>query len=461
MPQDVMPTTNIICMENLSPSWKPETIALLLNKRLSEDSDDERNCLDSAKPPPSGYVRVQVLSNNTNTSVNARASTPSATVKAIVAFETPETLQSTIASYHGLPIPMTHGYHHYFFSAITVKTVPSDCHLSNSIHENNAKDEKKMDTPNPNDALKRDAFTSPVISRMAAPAPPLHLQLMALTTKDLEHRLNHARMMIASSSSGNETPAEITSDSHSNHAQFKPKMKKGSNKKQRVWHHARLAFEIGKIVRSTTGDRPFCTIPGIPVAPQFTEPLLLCLRKSLMTPNFWPAKPRQGVQSGHYLTLRRSSRHPIHDELWELCAHLLQSVLRQANEEERDHPYTALAITHAFQGSPHIDAHDTAHQFVVALGDFEGGELCADEYKPRPTQSRDFATGLPLAGKVSKVNVHNRLGRLEGRNVHWVDAWSGERFSIVYYSTHPDHTRPVQPQSMHNDWMASVNERIL
>jgi len=46
---------------------------------------------------------------------------------------------------------------------------------------------------------------------------------------------------------------------------------------------------------------------------------------------------------------------------------------------------------------------------------------------------------------------------LDGRRVHWVDAWEGERFSVVYYTTHPDHFRPPRPQAAHNAWMEDRN----
>ena len=66
-----------------------------------------------------------------------------------------------------------------------------------------------------------------------------------------------------------------------------------------------------------------------------------------------------------------------------------------------------------------MDAHDTTYQHVVALGDFGGGRLCAD-HGPR--------------GEI-RIEVKHRLGRIDGRMVHWVEKWKGERYSVVYYST--------------------------
>ena len=33
------------------------------------------------------------------------------------------------------------------------------------------------------------------------------------------------------------------------------------------------------------------------------------------------------------------------------------------------------------------------------------------------------------------MNVKNRVARIDGRNVHWVEGWSGERFSVVFFCT--------------------------
>eukprot|EP00947_MAST-08B_sp_MAST-8B-sp1_P000113 g113.t1 len=36
---------------------------------------------------------------------------------------------------------------------------------------------------------------------------------------------------------------------------------------------------------------------------------------------------------------------------------------------------------------------------------------------------------------VVSIDTFERLGRMDGRYVHWVSAYSGERFSVIFYRT--------------------------
>eukprot|EP01052_Picozoa_sp_SAG31_P001771 SAG31_NODE_59_length_29571_cov_20.443506_31_plen_767_part_00 len=88
----------------------------------------------------------------------------------------------------------------------------------------------------------------------------------------------------------------------------------------------------------------------------------------------WPARDdqRKGVAATNYLTLKRKDccgARPVTSsraELWALCAELIDPVAPDA-------VYNALALTKNFRGSPHIDEHDSTHQYVIALGNFSGG----------------------------------------------------------------------------------------
>lgn len=83
--------------------------------------------------------------------------------------------------------------------------------------------------------------------------------------------------------------------------------------------------------------------------------------------------------------------------------------------------YTALAVTSNFTGSPHIDTQNIGPFYGLSLGDFTkgGGALCVE---------LDPVT-------VAAVDTRNRLGKVDGRNPHWVAPYEGERFSLIYYQT--------------------------
>ena len=82
--------------------------------------------------------------------------------------------------------------------------------------------------------------------------------------------------------------------------------------------------------------------------------------------------------------------------------------------------YTAIAVTRSFVGSPHIDTFDTAEQLAVALGDFEGGELCVES-----------ADG----DAIEVVETRGAVASVDGRRVHWARTFRGERFSLIWYIT--------------------------
>jgi hypothetical protein len=91
--------------------------------------------------------------------------------------------------------------------------------------------------------------------------------------------------------------------------------------------------------------------------------------------------------------------------------------------------FTALAVTRGFTGSPHIDKQNTGPFYGLALGDFEGGELCVEV---------DAFT-------VAAVETKGALGKVDGRYPHWVAPHTGERFSLIYYITEGAHLAPGQP----------------
>ena len=367
-------------MSDLSPSWDEETVALLIGKSLHSTSSSNIASI------PSGSVVVEMIvdygsnkdegTDGTDKSKKSKSST----CRAKVIFASPEEKTRVTNSYRGLAVPMTHGYHYYRFSDGT-------------------KDQGESETL---------ALNNP-----SAETPPLHLQLMALPSKELDRRVK--KLCKAKTAQGG------GEDSQNN-----DKKRKGSNKRCRVHKHAAQCFQL---CQHFNNSRPEQQVLGVPVPPGSTDALLQYLR----TCTLWPPteKQRKGVSAGNYLTVRKQHP-PEHDEIWNLCHDLIIQEVPGA-------VYSALAITKYFVGSPHVDAHDTTFQHVIALGDFEGGRLCAEA-------DEDGTETLA-------IDVRNRVGRIDGRGVHWVNTWSGERYSVVYYSTaKEDHTDRV-PQSILTGWM--------
>jgi len=107
-----------------------------------------------------------------------------------------------------------------------------------------------------------------------------------------------------------------------------------------------------------------------------------------------------------------------HRNVWELAQAAMSSI-----DEDFASSYTALAVTHNFRGSPHIDKQNLAPFYGLSVGDFEEG------------------TGGVMvecsARVLAHVNTKNRLGKVDGRYPHWVAPYDEEkdRYSLIFYQT--------------------------
>ena len=136
-------------MSDLSPSWDEETIALLIGKSLVSSSTSNIIASTSSVPSDSVIVEMIVVTTDASTKEESKSS-KSNTTQAKVTFASMEEQRRVFEAYDGLTVPMTHGYHYYRFS---------------------------------------DA-TGPSKNEISAETPPLHLQLIALPTKELDRRCN-------------------------------------------------------------------------------------------------------------------------------------------------------------------------------------------------------------------------------------------------------------------------------
>lgn len=71
---------------------------------------------------------------------------------------------------------------------------------------------------------------------------------------------------------------------------------------------------------------------------------------------------------------------------------------------------------------------DVTSQYAMSLGDFEGGQLCIESDNGH---------------EIMVVNTRNRIAHVDGRFVHWVRGHSGDRYSLIFFSTVPDHYTPM------------------
>mmetsp|Transcript_27066 Transcript_27066/g.66382 ORF Transcript_27066/g.66382 Transcript_27066/m.66382 type:complete len:120 (+) Transcript_27066:793-1152(+) len=95
---------------------------------------------------------------------------------------------------------------------------------------------------------------------------------------------------------------------------------------------------------------------------------------------------------------------------------------------------TAVAFTYGFMGTPHIDTENLGCFYGLSVGDFGPPTYGDGGGSDTPGLNGAIAVESGVF-EVTEVDTRGRLGKVEGRNPHWVTPYSGERYSLVYYRT--------------------------
>lgn len=128
--------------------------------------------------------------------------------------------------------------------------------------------------------------------------------------------------------------------------------------------------------------------------------------------------PASWSELGRKKKVKAEGKLEKHRAVWELAQAAMASV-----DPDFASRYTALAVTHNFRGSPHIDKQNLAPFYGLSVGDFEDG------------------TGGVMvecsARILAHVNTKDRLGKVDGRYPHWVAPYDEgkDRYSLIFYLT--------------------------
>ena len=78
-----------------------------------------------------------------------------------------------------------------------------------------------------------------------------------------------------------------------------------------------------------------------------------------------------------------------------------------------DFKYTTIQVNKNLKCKPHVDKNNKGDSYIIGLGDYTGGELNVE-------------------GK--KINIRNKWCNFDGRKQHWVEPFSGERYTLVFFT---------------------------
>jgi len=101
--------------------------------------------------------------------------------------------------------------------------------------------------------------------------------------------------------------------------------------------------------------------------------------------------------------------------LWDVAMEAVTSV-----DKEFAGKCTAVAVTHNFKGSPHIDKQNVGPFYGLSIGPLAGTGGVMVEASARVTV---------------EVDTVGRMGKVDGRYPHWVADYEGDRWSLIFYRT--------------------------
>ena len=75
--------------------------------------------------------------------------------------------------------------------------------------------------------------------------------------------------------------------------------------------------------------------------------------------------------------------------------------------------YTTIQINKCVYCKPHVDKNNVGPSYIIALGDFTGGELVVER---------------------EHHCIKNKFQKFDGRNAHWITPFNGTRYSLVFFT---------------------------
>lgn len=98
---------------------------------------------------------------------------------------------------------------------------------------------------------------------------------------------------------------------------------------------------------------------------------------------------------------------------------IYEAAIKLMKDYDPNFKFTSIMINKNVKCKKHIDKYNNNLSYIIGLGDYEGGNLLLYDKKGNITDS---------------VNIKNNFFKFDGHQYHSTDDFTGERYSIVYYS---------------------------
>jgi hypothetical protein len=140
-------------------------------------------------------------------------------------------------------------------------------------------------------------------------------------------------------------------------------------------------------------------------------------------------------RSQAFLVVNRRCLAPDYSRQCWLRPYLLKLLLDFGKQYVTDISWNAITVNQNYKADKHYDKHNLGPSFLVAFGDYTGGELLIHE---GDLSGNHNINCNPVITDFSKV-------------LHSVSDFEGERYSLVYYNFHTKRSVPLPPASVREE----------
>ena len=148
-----------------------------------------------------------------------------------------------------------------------------------------------------------------------------------------------------------------------------------------------------------------------------TDPIQLYLEAHNLGVNKYRVKVGEGVSQCLGIVSKRSQVPDLSRQSW-IHPRLHHMLMAFGEKYVRQHiDWTSVQVNCNYVCAPHKDIGNTGESYIVAFGNFLGGQICIED---------------------ANYDIEKRGLLFDGsKHLHWTKEWSGIRYSIVFHTLKP------------------------
>lgn len=127
------------------------------------------------------------------------------------------------------------------------------------------------------------------------------------------------------------------------------------------------------------------------------------------------------------------------------------------HDQHPDFPFTSIQVNKDYASRPHVDKNNVGSSLIIGFGEYEGGQTWVqdDDGTEELTVGEDiisphnYRKGRTYKGKF--LDIKDRLVEFDGNRLHYTTPFTGERYSLVFFTCDRYREASAEVREKHSD----------